>query len=66
MGSVGAHPGGVLASATANGGKVWAVTLGTTTAPILTVNGGRQSLLFHNPGTASALWRRQQTPPEVR
>jgi hypothetical protein len=48
-----ARPGGVLASATANGGKIWPVTLGTTTAQVIPINGGRQSLLFHNPGSST-------------
>jgi hypothetical protein len=54
MASIGARPGGVLAFSTANGGKITAVTLSTSAASILAVNGGRQSLLFHNPGTATA------------
>jgi hypothetical protein len=45
--------GGPLASQTANGGKIWAVTLGTVTAQIIAVNGGRQSLMFHNPGNGN-------------
>jgi hypothetical protein len=53
MGMIGAHPGGVLAFATASGSRITPITLGTTTAPILAVNGGRQSLLFTNPGAAN-------------
>jgi hypothetical protein len=49
MGMIGTHPGGVLSYSTGNGGKITAVTLGTTTAPIIGVNGGRQSIVFHNP-----------------
>jgi hypothetical protein len=46
--------GGAATASVANGGKITAVTLGTTTAPILAVNGARQSLIFHAPGNASA------------
>jgi hypothetical protein len=52
MGLLGTHPGGVLAfSITKNGGMA-AVTLGTTAAPIIGVNGGRQSIVFHNPASS--------------
>jgi hypothetical protein len=54
MGQVYARVGGCLAYSTANGGKVYAVTLGTTTASILATNGLRQSLIFHNTGSATA------------
>jgi hypothetical protein len=50
---IGAHPGGVLAFATANGGKVYAATLSTSAAQVIAVNGLRQSLIFQNPGTVT-------------
>jgi hypothetical protein len=46
--------GGALASATGNGGKIWPITLGTTAAPIIAVNGQRQSIMFNNVGAATA------------
>jgi hypothetical protein len=46
--------GGPATASIANGGKFYAVTLGTVTAPIIAVNGARQSLIFTNPGSATA------------
>lgn len=37
----------------ANGGKVTAVVVGTSAAQCITGNAQRQSLVFHNPGTAT-------------
>jgi hypothetical protein len=53
MGMLGTHPGGVLAFATANGGKVYAPTLGTSAAQVIAANALRQSLIFTNPGTVT-------------
>jgi hypothetical protein len=53
MGTWFSRVGGAATASIANGGKITAVTLGTTTAPILAVNGARQSLIFHNPGSAT-------------
>jgi hypothetical protein len=46
--------GGPLAFAGANGGKSTPVSLGTTTAPLVGANPDRQSIMFHNPGSATA------------
>jgi hypothetical protein len=53
MGTWFSRVGGAATASTANGGKITAVTLGTTSAAILAVNGARQSLMFHNPGAAT-------------
>jgi hypothetical protein len=53
MGMLGTHPGGVLAFATANGGKIYNPTLSTSAAQVIAVNGLRQTLIFHNTGTVT-------------
>jgi hypothetical protein len=54
MGTWASRVGGPGTASVANGGKVYATVLSTTTAPILAINGARQSLIFHNPGSATA------------
>jgi hypothetical protein len=54
MGTWFSRVGGAATASIASGSKVTAVTLGTTTAAILPVNGARQSLVFHAPGNAGA------------
>jgi hypothetical protein len=45
--------GGALAAATATGGHANAITLGTTAGPIIGTNGGRQNIVFMNPGSST-------------
>jgi hypothetical protein len=54
MGTIIGYPGGALAFSTASGGKVTPITLGTGSAPIIGINPGRQSIVFHNPGTITS------------
>jgi hypothetical protein len=54
MGGVFGHAGSPLTGATATGGHANAITLGTTAAQIIGTNGQRQSILFQNPGAATA------------
>jgi hypothetical protein len=53
IGQIIGFAGGVLAYSSATGGRVTPVTLGTGTAPIIGINPGRQSIVFHNPGTVT-------------
>jgi hypothetical protein len=54
MGTIIGFSGSTLAFSSASGGKVTPITLGTGSAPIIAINPGRQSIVFHNPGTVTA------------
>ena len=54
MGTVIGFAGSVLAYSTATGGRAVPLNLTTVTMPIIPINPSRQSIIFHNPGTATA------------
>jgi hypothetical protein len=56
MASWASRVGGPRTGSIANGGKVTAVTLSTTTAPILGISGARQQITFHNPASSGSVY----------